>query len=115
MIVFSTSSYTVTFLPSTTSLTLLPSASFLATLALIVTSSKLSFSFTAEAIRPTAILRISLALDSVVLIFREADNHILILFESYIKIHLLSHVSRNGRWSGWYGGGIVVVYIKKSA
>lgn len=55
------------------------------------------------------------ALNSVVLIFREADNHILILFESYIKIHLLSHVSRNGRWSGWYGGGIVVVYIKKSA
>ena len=39
---------TVTFFPSTTSFTLLPSLSFRATFAITVTSSKLSFSFTAE-------------------------------------------------------------------
>ena len=68
MICFSTSSYTVFFFPSTNSFTLLPSASFLATLAVTVTVSKLSFSRTAIATRPSAILRISFAFASVVTI-----------------------------------------------
>ena len=68
MISFSTSSYTVTFLPSFTSFTLLPSLSLRATLAVTLTVSKLSFSFTPRAIRPSATLRISLALASVVTI-----------------------------------------------
>ena len=51
------------------SFTRFPSASLRATLAVTVTVSKLSFSRTAIAISPSAILRISLALASVVTIF----------------------------------------------
>ncbi len=69
LIVFSTSSKIVTFLPSTTSFTLFPSLSLRATFAFTVTVSKLSFSFTANAIKCYTYLRTSFALASVVTIF----------------------------------------------
>ncbi len=74
MISFSTSSYTVTFLPLTTSFTLLPSLSLRAPFAVTLTVSKLSFSFTAKAMRPSATLRISFALASVVTILPLYNN-----------------------------------------
>jgi uncharacterized membrane protein required for colicin V production len=68
LISFSTVSYTVTFLPSTTSLTLLPLASFLGTFAETLTVSKLSFSLIASVISFSACFFTSFALASVVTI-----------------------------------------------